>query len=510
MPSHNLAMIAWIKSHIRFGHIIIGLVLARIFIFIYFLESGARIIHPDSAQYLELASKLIQNWEYYLPNRPDAIIEPFGVPAEDTMRSMATPVGMGPEIFRTPGYPLFLVVLHWLGIDAPFAIAFVQELIYGVAVYIFYYYGIQLFNKTVVQITVITLMIGVSGIIWPKYLIADTLFFPFFLLGIFNIGIYLKKPELRLLIIAGLSFGIGTLIRPGIQYFPIVVAVVLLVFDFKNTTKWRHIGMMFLVFLMVLSPWLIRNYYHFGHLYMSGQASNLVTYYHVPTVMQYKTGIEHLAARAEVRKVMKKVIQEKEQALGRKLNSVEYFKTQQSWALKELGKDPMFVFKHWMIAILKNLYEPFTIDLYYALRLDNMERPHLFAIMAGNSGIEALDNEEGSNRLVKFAQRLGYYLWHQDHFYLFITAFSFLTLIFFLIGVLVILTKKDRFLWLMMLANFYFVATPGLEVFGRFRFPVDGFVFIQACLGLIAVYQLLQSYRNKKAISTDFDNYSAD
>ena len=52
------------------------------------------------------------------------------------------------------------------------------------------------------------------------------------------------------------------------------------------------------------------------------------------------------------------------------------------------------------------------------------------------------------------------------------------------IGTLVIIKRKDPFLWVIFLANFYFICITGPMGHPRFRIPVESFWFLQALLGL--------------------------
>jgi hypothetical protein len=50
----------------------------------------------------------------------------------------------------------------------------------------------------------------------------------------------------------------------------------------------------------------------------------------------------------------------------------------------------------------------------------------------------------------------------------------------------------------MMLASFYFTFIPGPMGYGRFRFPVDHFWFIQACMGFLWLAQLAKKVLPEK------------
>ncbi len=53
-----------------------------------------------------------------------------------------------------------------------------------------------------------------------------------------------------------------------------------------------------------------------------------------------------------------------------------------------------------------------------------------------------------------------------------------------LVGGWVVLRSNQPFLWIVLLSNLYFVFLPGPMGYPRFRFPVEGFWFVQAWLGL--------------------------
>jgi 4-amino-4-deoxy-L-arabinose transferase-like glycosyltransferase len=505
------------------------LIIFRIAVYYYFVVNGGQYIHPDSALYLELAGQLIETGNFILPQYQPVIIDPFGILSENSGRVLQSNPPLGPDVFRTPGYPAFLVLLHWFGINNPYAIVFVQEIIYGLSIFIFYRYALPLFNKNIVRATVIFMLIGAGGLAWPKYLLSEALFFPFLLSGILCIGHYLrtcprslraavscvrterinrslhganedfehrpnatgsgavdleqvlKNSDGRLLVAAGILMGIGAWVRPAIQYFPLIAAVIIILFDIKNRKKWLHSAAMLFVFMLVISPWLMRNYYQHGQIYMSGQASNMIAHYHVPMVWNWENIIPYYEGQDLAQKKVAEVVKQTEHELGRSINAVEYFKLQQVWALKELSQYPATYLEHWLIGSHKTMYESFAIDFYDVMRFPD-KRLHFSDILSGNY---TADQAEGEIKVTGLATGLIYYLVHQDKFYLFHTVFSYLVFVFGLFGAISILLKRNCFLWIMMLACFYFTFIPGPMGYGRFRFPVDHFWFIQACMGFL-------------------------
>ncbi len=458
------------------------LIFFRLTVFVYFVVSNGQYIHPDSALYLELAGQLIETGDFFLLSNQPIEIKPFGILSENSGRVLQSRPPLGPEVFRTPGYPAFLVLLHWFGIDNPYAIVFVQELIYGLSIFIFYRYGRQLFNKNLVKAGVIFMLFSSGGLVWPKFLLSEALFLPFLLAGILCIGHYLKNPDGRLLVAAGIIMGVGVWVRPAIQFFPLIAAVTMILFDITNRKKWQHSAAMLLVFTLVISPWLMRNYYHYGQIYMSGQASNMIAHYHVPMIWTWEDVIPYYEGQDLAQEKVTEAVKQREQQLNRPIDTVEFFKLQQAWALKELRQYPVTYIKHWLIGSYKTMYESFAIDFYDVMRVPD-KRLHFSDILSGNfvakqPGI--LDFE-----VTGLTTGLIYYFLHQDKFYLLHTVFSYLVFVFALFGAFSILLKRDCFLLIIMLASFYFIFIPGPMGYGRFRFPVDIFWFIQAGMGYL-------------------------
>lgn len=85
---------------------------------------------------------------------------------------------------------------------------------------------------------------------------------------------------------------------------------------------------------------------------------------------------------------------------------------------------------------------------------------------------------------ISFIKKVWIFLKAQDKFVLSVVVLRGIETLLALLGVFVIISRKDCFLWLMMLTNFYFIFLPGPVGGARFRFPIEVFWFIQAYYGL--------------------------
>ncbi len=447
----------------RFSHLIGLLILFRIGLLIYFVITEGKYLYPDSPMYIELANNLFENHVF----------------------SMSPTAPFVPHVFRTPGYPWFLAIFQWSGLANPYWIVFAQELIYAGAVAAFYYFGRALFDKNIIRGGLIFLLLEPGGLTYPKLLLTETLFLPFLILSILLLGHYLKTSSSRYLIIAGVIMGVGAIVRPGMVYFPILIGILLIVFNFRNIKSWLHVGLMLLAFSIVISPWLIRNYHYSGKVFMSGIQSYTLANYHVPMVWELFRGLPQQESQAIVANKVNLHKRQQEKLLGRPLSRVEFFLTQQKVAVNELAKMPMAYAAACLYGIMKTINGPNIIELYNILAI-NPDRPRLFHVLAekGYAGIF-------------------YYLKNMDLLFFLNSVLTILMAGLALLGVFKIIMSKDCFLWIMLLANFYFISAAGPMGEARFRFPVGLFWFIQAYLGWQWLSGFWQQWRQTELLKVD-------
>ncbi len=442
----------------NFAWVVAILILIRIVFFVCFVVFDGQYLEEDSGYYIWLADILREHHVFSQTDQP-----PFS-----------------PQLFRTPGYPTFLALLKELGMESPYWAVLWQELIYGLCVFIFFHYGKPLFGGKITRLGVIFLLIEPGGLSTPKMILSETLFLPFFFSGILAIGHYLRTHNGRLLFFSGAMMGVGAWIRPAILYFPAVAAITLVGFAIKDKKRWLHAGVLLFAFILVISPWLLRNYHYFGKLVMSGQQSNMLANYHVPMVWESARGIPFWTGHKKIKEQVRLAIDEQAKKLDRKLSTAEELDLEQKIAIDELKKYPWHYLKQWCFGVLKTMNGANLFGVYHAFR-HRTDRLHFFEI-------EATD----------FKDKVYIFLINQDYFYIAEVLLRVIIGLFALIGALWIVIKRDCFLWVMMLANFYFICSPGPMGYARFRFPVEVFWFIQAYYGLAWMQCLLQKRKLQK------------
>lgn len=80
---------------------------------------------------------------------------------------------------------------------------------------------------------------------------------------------FLHSGDTKHIAYAGISLGLSTLTRPHGQFLFVLAVLFLLALKYVRAKSirpifWKHIFSFVLVFLLILSPWLIRNFYQFG------------------------------------------------------------------------------------------------------------------------------------------------------------------------------------------------------------------------------------------------------
>lgn len=429
----------------RYGFIdvVVAIVLLRAAFFAYFLISGGETLEPDSRTYLILSDNLTNlGW--------------FSRSAE----------AFSPEVFRTPGYPLFLSLFSLLGLDSLYWVSAAQEMIYLATAFLFYHGIRRLLNEDIARVGLVFLLLEPGGLAYPKFIISESLFVLFIIGAVLLVGIYFRDLGWRKLLIAGLLLGLATLVRPAATYLPLLFGVVIWLRARHRTRAALHAGVMALAFMAVLTPWLVRNYVHFGTLFVSGQTSNMLANYHVPIVWESVRGLSFEEGQA----MMKSHVAETAAVEGSKrnhpLDSVEVFELQQSLALEELARHPVDYAKQWFYGVLKTSLGVNVTELYHAIDI-RADRLHYSDIIQPS-----------------FFRKILQFLLHQDPLVLVEVMFRALLAVCMLVGAWAIVRSNEPFLWIILLANLYFVFIPGPMGNARFRFPVEGFWLIQAWLGL--------------------------
>lgn len=264
----------------------IGLV-ARLSLFFYFLDTPRFFWDDDSSSYINNAENTL------LGNGFSRVDEP----------------PYKPDAFRTPGYPIFLL-LHKVIFGSYYSALITQSmLVVGIAWIIFLlakdYGSAKIGYWAAATFLAMPFSIQVS----LKFLTQS--FFAFVLmLSVWFWLKFLKNNEDKYLLITALLLPLLALIRPIAQF---IYLPFLLSFIYAN---WIHgklkiknllkVGLILgVIFFVGILPWLYRNYATFGHFSLSSIIPSQMYFFDAPAVYAYNHGISNgeaasiLAERAE-------------------------------------------------------------------------------------------------------------------------------------------------------------------------------------------------------------------
>ena len=190
-----------------------------------------RAFAPDSQSYLAPALKLLASGSY---------------PADSAL--------------RTPGYPLFIAFVYWLGGPNPILVILAQVFVGTLSVYLTYRLGKELSTTWVALAGALLLAISVESITNGFYLLSDALFTLFLIAAMLAWVRAYRDHRLLWCGIAAVLMGLCVVIRPEAVYFPALPALAWL---FSKGVNWLRrfgfAGMFLAIYLLAVLPWVVRN-----------------------------------------------------------------------------------------------------------------------------------------------------------------------------------------------------------------------------------------------------------
>ena len=165
-----------------------------------------------------------------------------------------------PDAIRSPGYPIALSFL----IDAPpdrkliKKIQLAQMLVSTLTLALAFFFFRSYLSLPLSGIAAMLVAISPHLIMFNSYLLSETLFaFILVLMGCLATR-YIHHPSPGFSVLLGAIMGIGSLTRPSLQFFPLIIALMVL-FHFGRKEDLKRSLLILLGFILMLSPWLIRN-----------------------------------------------------------------------------------------------------------------------------------------------------------------------------------------------------------------------------------------------------------
>jgi 4-amino-4-deoxy-L-arabinose transferase-like glycosyltransferase len=164
-----------------------------------------------------------------------------------------------PGTSRTPGYPAFLAAGLALFGEHTVALVLFQAALATLNVLLTYLIARYFFNETISRVAALLLALNLESITHAIYLLSETFYTFLFLAFTFFLLAFLKTRQIRLVLLSGFLLGAAILTRPIAQYYPVIVAF-LLVASGKNLRAGLAHGLLFILASAALvAPWVVRN-----------------------------------------------------------------------------------------------------------------------------------------------------------------------------------------------------------------------------------------------------------
>src|SRR3989344_3749138 len=260
--------------------ILISGLLARLFLIVFFQDHQLLFYDADSHEYMALAENMRLGHGFSWDR-----VEPYH-----------------PNSFRTPIYPGFIFLARYL-FGYYKAALIIQGIMVFLSGYLLYLIGTECFkNKKIALWSAgIFLFMPFSLNVSVKFL-TQTLFMFILILAVWGWINFLKRQNKNYFLLASFLLPILALTRPIAQYIPVVFifslayALYLKRIDLSFKQFLRLAGFMVVIFFIVLSPWLVRNYKTFGVFELSSIVPYQLYFYELPDTYAMAKGISYQEA----------------------------------------------------------------------------------------------------------------------------------------------------------------------------------------------------------------------
>jgi hypothetical protein len=306
-----------------------GALILRLLFYVFFLSDNPLITSFDSGHYHQVALQIEQG------------------------KGIANANGSA-HFYRLPGYPLFLAGCYKIcGADPKIALL-VQIVLASLIPLLIFFLSLAVFpaRRSVAWLAAIVSSIHVGFLIYSGLLMTETLFLVFFLL-------FLIAYFSGCLFSSGVLLGIASLIRP-VGLYVIILSIVLLMLQGFNLKK---IGLLLGGWLIIVIPWLVRNYLLTGALFFHTlPGTHFLNHMAIPVVMQARE-VTQAQARAIVMLKVKGIVRQQEKEQQHKLSEYERSVVMERVARDFLKKYPVLAIKHSLLHCFKTTFALYSSEL---------------------------------------------------------------------------------------------------------------------------------------------------
>jgi len=390
-----------------------------------------------------------------------------------------------PDLYRTPGYPLFLTLANSAG---PGVTALIQVILSVFSVVLVWRLAGSVFNddRTALVAAWIFAFEPLS-VTYSVILLAETLFLTLFLLSLERLVEFLRGHSLRVLAVSGLWLAAATFVRPVTYYMTIALALGLLVALARVPgLRWKAPAVLLLTVLPWLVAWQIRNKVETGFGGFSAVAIHDLYFWEAAEVTadaEHKT-VEQVKHEFGSASEDEYVAAHPEQAGW---NLAERLKFRQSEAARILKAHRGIFVRKQLKGSMIVAFSPGSADLLMLLHLPVDQGA--YNRTANESPLQA------AFQLVRAYPLQGAVMAASEIFLLGLYLLA-------AVGILRGGAPKS-YMWLMVGVSLYFVLviTGGAVAVARYRLPVMSLVCVLAAAGALRVMQYFKKDHGKLAVA---------
>src|SRR5271166_949982 len=169
-----------------------------------------------------------------------------------------------PDVFRTPGYALFLAVTSLAGMPAA---ALANVIVSAFSVILVWRLGRAVSDDGRIALGAAWIFaFEPLSVVSSTLLLSETLFLAFFLLSMERLATFLRGQRLPVLVVAGLWLAAATFVRPVTYYLPVMLAAGLFLALVRvPRLRWKAPALLLLSVLPLQAAWQIRNWAETGY-----------------------------------------------------------------------------------------------------------------------------------------------------------------------------------------------------------------------------------------------------
>lgn len=263
-----------------------------------------------------------------------------------------------PSAVRTPVYPLFLAIFYFLRLPMPWIILLAQNIVASIAAVFLFRIGRMIFSQRV------GIMAGVIYAIEPYMLMTanlattETLFNAIIIASIYSFVHWWQCRASRNVVYTALFFGLATLTRPVALYGPAVflsLMAVVAVCEKRYRRTIMQIALFLIVFVMSLSPWLIRQYTHY-HRWKITNIDAVMFYGRIaPIVVSYEQGISYNDAIQLLNKQLHGAVAENKGEDANVYNNFFYYDFMMRTTKTLVARHPGIVARYYALSLIPAL-----------------------------------------------------------------------------------------------------------------------------------------------------------